>query len=151
MKNAKEIKSLLESLKRPGSSHNDIPRKELIESIKACGFEEKVLYPVLLPVNRGESRGTYNIDKMLVTIEEKSKPKIKVSKRVAKKVNVVDEDLDDAMAIFNSFGKDEEETPEDTHLVEAATSSDSYDNIEGIADYTEDDINEELSMMGTFL
>jgi hypothetical protein len=112
----------------------DIPRKTIVNIAIKNGLIEKDTYPLIKPTARGNERGTYNVDKMLELADKilkNGKKEVSVKKVIKKLI---------------------EEVEAPVEKVEEIVESKNYGNVSwGELAYTEDDINDELSLMGTYL
>ena len=115
-------------------SEYSIKRKTLIELAASNGLEENVTWCATKPVAKGAKRGTYDVSVMLSLINKRL---AKLDKSyVAPSTQKVVKTHDDFVAAENAM------MTKDHFEIEA-----SY----GAANYTEDDIAEELALMGTSL
>lgn len=113
----------------------DVPRKSVVALAEENGLIVNDTWPLVKPASKGSTRGTYNVDKMLSladTILNKGK---KVKPTVEEEIPV--ESVDESGLFEVAAARFEEKN---------------YGNVSwGEVAYTEDDINDELSLMGTYL
>jgi len=126
----------------------DIPRKTVVALATSNNLIENDTYPLIKPIARGNERGTYNVDKMLELADKilnKGKKVKPSTKKAVKKPSLKEEIL--AMTPT--------ELVDESGMFEAAAAiheEKNYSNrVWGEVPYTEDDVNDELSLMGTYL
>jgi len=125
-KNVQLLRNLISS-----SFTGDVPRKEIVKLATDNGLIVNDTWPFVKPFSKGSIRGTYNVDKMLELADKilnKGKEEVSVKKVIQKLVEDVKSPVDEVVETKN------------------------YGNVSwGEIAYTEDDINDELSLMGTYL
>jgi len=122
----------------------DISRKTVVKLATSNDLIENDTYPLIKPIARGNERGTYNVDKMLELADKilnKGKKVQSTAKKAVKKPIIKEEipnELVDESGLFEAAAAIHEEK--------------CYNNrVWGEVPYTEDDVNDELSLMGTYL
>lgn len=120
----------------------DIARKTIINAAVDAGLTEKDTYPLLKPVSKGNSRGTYNVDKMIELADKILNKGGNVDSAPKKVIQPTVKEMVKAYVEKSPTKKIEDEVVE-TKI---------YGNSSwGELAYTEDDINEELNLMATYL
>jgi len=131
-KNKKTIQIIRQIL---STLSGDVRRKVIVEAAEAKGLIVNDTWPVVKPCAKGAERGHYNVKKMIALADAI----LNNGKQVAKS--------DDTQSIS--------EPVDESGMFEAAAAiheEKSYNNLSwGEVPYTEDDVNDELSLMGTYL
>jgi len=131
-KNKKTIQIIRQIL---STLSGDVRRKVIVEAAEAKGLIVNDTWPVVKPCAKGAERGHYNVKKMIALADAI----LNNGKQVAKS--------DDTQSIS--------EPVDESGMFEAAAArheEKSYSNLSwGEVPYTEDDVNDELSLMGTYL
>lgn len=128
-KNIQILRNILSTLS------GDVRRKVVVEAAEAKGLIVNDTWPVVKPCAKGAERGHYSVNKMIAladAILNKGKSVVKTDS-----VESVSEPIDES-GMFEAAAAIHEEK--------------SYNNLSwGEVPYTEDDVNDELSLMGTYL
>jgi hypothetical protein len=131
-KNKKTIQIIRQIL---STLSGDVRRKVIVEAAEAKGLIVNDTWPVVKPCAKGAERGHYSVKKMIALADAI----LNNGKQVAKS--------DDTQSIS--------EPVDESGMFEAAAAiheEKSYNNLSwGEVPYTEDDVNDELSLMGTYL
>ena len=113
----------------------DVPRKRIVEAAELNGLIVNDTWPLVKPESKGLTRGTYNVDKMLALADAILTTGKKVQPVVEEAAPV--EEVDESGLFEVAAARAEEKN---------------YGNVSwGEVAYTEDDIADELSLMGTYL
>ena len=129
------LKTLLNDM--ASNSWTEVKRKEIISAAISSGLDEKDTYVALKPISKSSTKGCYTVAEMLTLVEGAMRKLIEgamnksVPAKKAKKVATV--------AAKSS--------PNAKETISASSGVYAYDALP----YTQDDMAEELSLMGTYM
>ena len=135
IKNIQILKGILSTLT------GDVRRKVIVEAAESKGLIVNDTWPIVKPCAKGDTRGHYSVKKMTALADAIHK-KVKKVKPVAKDIPSIDE-----------LVASEKGDPSGEFEAAAARHEEKIYNsgVWGEVPYTEDDVNDELSLMGTYL
>lgn len=149
-KNIQILRNLIES--NFNGDVRDIPRKQIVNIATSNGLIVNDTWPLVKPSSKGSTRGTYNVDKMLELadkiLNKGEKDQQHVKKTIRKSVETVDaiyketKDPDRLLMIKQSMIDSADARGEDKPHRDL-----SWEEVS----YTQEDISDELSLMGTYL
>ena len=143
----------------------DIPRKTVVNLAIKNGLIEKDTYPLIKPIARGNDRGTYNVDKMLSladailnkgkktilkVVKENSNEKVLVLNMPKTNAEIVTEKLSKNDSVNQINDMFDQILEEEKFIDSVSQPKGKCYGYEPIAP-NEDDISDELSLMGTCL
>ena len=119
----------------------DVRRKVIVEAAESKGLIVNDTWPIVKPCAKGETRGHYSVKKMTALAD--------AILNKGKKVKPVAEDIPSIDELVAS----EKGDPSGEFEAAAARHEEKIYNsgVWGEVPYTEDDVNDELSLMGTYL
>ena len=119
----------------------DVRRKVIVEAAESKGLVVNDTWPIVKPCAKGETRGHYSVKKMTALAD--------AILNKGKKVKPVAEDIPSIDELVAS----EKGDPSGEFEAAAARHEEKIYNsgVWGEVPYTEDDVNDELSLMGTYL
>lgn len=130
-KNKKTIQIIRQIL---STLSGDVRRKVIVEAAEAKGLIVNDTWPVVKPCAKGAERGHYSVKKMIALADAI----LNNGKKVEPVVEAIPTESVDESGMFEAAAARHEEK--------------SYSNLSwGEVPYTEDDVNDELSLMGTYL
>ena len=134
-KNIQILKAILSTLT------GDVRRKVIVEAAESKGLIVNDTWPIVKPCAKGETRGHYSVKKMTALAD--------AILNKGKKVKPVAEDIPSIDELVAS----EKGDPSGEFEAAAARHEEKIYNsgVWGEVPYTEDDVNDELSLMGTYL
>ena len=137
-KNTKNIQILKDIL---STLTGDVRRKAIVEAAESKGLIVNDTWPIVKPCAKGETRGHYSVKKMTALAD--------AILNKGKKVKPVAEDIPSIDELVAS----EKGDPSGEFEAAAARHEEKIYNsgVWGEVPYTEDDVNDELSLMGTYL
>ena len=137
-KNTKNIQILKDIL---STLTGDVRRKVIVEAAESKGLIVNDTWPIVKPCAKGETRGHYSVKKMTALAD--------AILNKGKKVKPVAEDIPSIDELVAS----EKGDPSGEFEAAAARHEEKIYNsgVWGEVPYTEDDVNDELSLMGTYL
>ncbi len=130
-KNTKNIQILKDIL---STLTGDVRRKVIVEAAESKGLIVNDTWPIVKPCAKGTERGHYSVKKMIALADAI----LNKGKKVEPVVEAIPTEEVDESGMFEAAAARHEEK--------------SYSNLSwGEVPYTEDDVNDELSLMGTYL
>ena len=137
-KNTKNIQILKDIL---STLTGDVRRKVIVEAAESKGLIVNDTWPIVKPCAKGETRGHYSVKKMTALAD--------AILNKGKKVKPAVEDIPSIDELVAS----EKGDPSGEFEAAAARHEEKIYNsgVWGEVAYTEDDVNDELSLMGTYL
>ena len=132
-KNIRIVRQILSKLT------GEVRRKTVLEAAAAKGLIENDTWPVIKPAAKGAARGHYSVIKMIALADailikgKKSEPAAAITE-VAKETEA---------ASFDESGLSEVASPDHEEKIQDS-------NVWGEIPYTEEDVADELSLMGTY-
>ncbi len=135
IKNIQILKGILSTLT------GDVRRKVIVEAAESKGLIVNDTWPIVKPCAKGDTRGHYSVKKMTALAD--------AILNKGKKVKPVAEDIPSIDELVAS----EKGDPSGEFEAAAARHEEKIYNsgVWGEVPYTEDDVNDELSLMGTYL
>ena len=135
IKNIQILKNILSTLS------GDVRRKVIVEAAESKGLIVNDTWPIVKPCAKGETRGHYSVKKMTALAD--------AILNKGKKVKPAVEDIPSIDELVAS----EKGDPSGEFEAAAARHEEKIYNsgVWGELPYTEDDVNDELSLMGTYL
>ena len=135
IKNIQILKGILSTLT------GDVRRKVIVEAAESKGLIVNDTWPIVKPCAKGETRGHYSVKKMTALAD--------AILNKGKKVKPAVEDIPSIDELVAS----EKGDPSGEFEAAAARHEEKIYNsgVWGEVPYTEDDVNDELSLMGTYL
>tara|TARA_Y100001972_G_scaffold44501_1_gene54889 strand:+ start:220 stop:645 length:426 start_codon:yes stop_codon:yes gene_type:complete len=135
IKNIQILKDILSTLS------GDVRRKVIVEAAESKGLIVNDTWPIVKPCAKGATRGHYSVKKMTALAD--------AILNKGKKVKPVVEDIPSIDELVAS----EKGDPSGEFEAAAARHEEKIYNsgVWGEVPYTEDDVNDELSLMGTYL